>query len=213
MSDGRRIRYRTLLSTVPLKRLVGYTAPLPPRVEVAARRLEALDLLLVDVGFAGPGSLGVHWVYQPDQATLAYRMHLCHELSDELAPPGQGLYCLEVSHSRHRPLPSGNLQERIVDDLVRTGWLRTADQVTFYRERRFPSAYVLPRVGFASDAEVLLEHLRQLDILSIGRFGHWKYSNMEDALVDGRRVARTLADGRRGARALADALVPEGGRR
>ena len=48
-------------------------------------------------------------------------------------------------------------------------------------------------VPVSSHGVVCLDHFRQFDIRSIGRFGGWKYSNMEGALLDGRSAARSLA--------------------
>src|SRR4051812_27183903 len=118
----------------------------------ALGRLESTDLVLADVGFRDAEPCDIHWIYLPDPDVLAYRIHVVHALSDELMPRGHGLYCLEISHSRHRPLPAGDLRARVIEDLVRTRWLRDAGQVVFYRERRFPSSYVIPRVGFKQDA-------------------------------------------------------------
>ena len=191
-SDGTKVRYRTLVSTVPLRTLGRLLAPLPSAVDAAWRRLEATDLVLADVGFEGSGFDDVHWAYFPDPDVLAYRLHVVHSLSRSLMPKGHGLYCLEISHSPHRPLPQGSLRRRVVKDLVRTGWLRSSSQVRFYRERRFPCAYVIPRIGFARDAESLRDHARNLDIHSIGRFGEWKYCNQEDALMDGKCMAEQL---------------------
>jgi len=191
-NDGTRVRYRTLVSTIPLRTLGRLMAPLPGNADAACRRLEATDLVLADVGFEGTEFDDVHWAYLPDPDVLAYRLHVVHSLSRSLMPKGHGLYCLEISHSRHRPLPAGDLRRRVVDDLVRTRWLRSSRQVRFYRERRFSCAYVIPRVGFAQDSEALRAHARDLDIHSIGRFGEWKYCNQEDALMDGKRMAEQL---------------------
>jgi UDP-galactopyranose mutase len=192
LSDGTRVRYDQMVSTMPLTGLAALLAPLPPAQREAARRLECVDLLLVDVGFEGDQGADVHWVYFPDPDVLAYRLHAAHALSPAMAPANHGLYCLEISHSRHRPLPRGGIRRRVIDDLVRTRWLPSPDRVRFYRERRFPCSYVLPRVGFRQDADVLRAHALERDIHSIGRYGAWKYCNQEDALLDGRRVAETL---------------------
>lgn len=192
LSDGTQVRYRTLVSTLPLRTLGRLLAPLPEAERAAWRRLEATSLVLADVGFESPDVHDMHWAYLPDPDVLAYRLHLVHTLSQELMPPGHGLYCLEISHSHHRPLPPGDLRRRVVEDLLRTRWLRSARQVRFYRERRFPCAYVIPRIGFAQDAGILRAHARALDVHSIGRFGEWKYCNQEDALVDGKRMAEQL---------------------
>jgi protoporphyrinogen oxidase len=191
-SDGTMVHYRTLVSTISLSALGRLLVPLPAEVEAAWRRLESTDLTLVDVGFADPDIDDVHWAYLPDPEVLAYRLHLVHALSRELMPSGHGLYCLEISHSRHRPLPAGELRQRVLDDLVRTRWLRSAEQVRFYRERHLSCAYVIPRVGFARDAATLRDHASELGIHSIGRYGAWKYCNQEDALVDGKNLAEQL---------------------
>ena len=34
--------------------------------------------------------------------------------------------------------------------------------------------------------------LNEVDILSIGRYGDWNYSSMEDALLDGKRASKWL---------------------
>jgi hypothetical protein len=83
----------------------------------------------------------------------------------------------------------------VIDDLIRTGWLRSPHQVDFYRERRFPCAYVIPRQGCREDADILHEYLRQWNIWSAGRYGEWKYSNMEEALLDGKRAVEMAMAG------------------
>jgi protoporphyrinogen oxidase len=192
LNGGAVVRYDELVSTIPLHRLGTLLSPLPPHAQPAWSRMQATDLVLVDVGFKGPEDSETHWVYLPDPDVLPYRMHQAHALSPRLAPPGHGLYCAEISHSAHRPLPSGDLVQRVIADLVRTGWLRSPHQVVFTRERRLRCAYVIPAVGVAADAQRVLEHARSLGVHSIGRYGEWKYCNQEDALVDGRRVAEHI---------------------
>jgi len=192
LSTGTRVRYEAMASTMSLHRLGGLLGPLPASERAALARLECVDLLLVDVGFEGEEGADIHWAYLPDPDVLAYRLHSVHALSRELMPAGHGLYCLEISHSRHRPLPRENIRTRVIDDLVRTGWLRSASDVRFYRERRLPCSYVLPRVGYRRDASRLRDYARARNIHSIGRYGEWKYSNQEDALLDGRRLIESL---------------------
>jgi hypothetical protein len=60
--------------------------------------------------------------------------------------------------------------------------------VTFLRERRFRHAYAIPLLESAGAAANIRRYLEGLDVHAIGRYGEWKYSNMEDALLDGRKV-------------------------
>jgi protoporphyrinogen oxidase len=191
LSDGTSISYRRLVSSMPLDCLVAMVAPsnLVPHTRV--ERLDALDLVLVDIGVRNPVDDDVHWAYLPDADVLPYRVHLAHALSPRLAPPGCGLYCAEVSHSRHRPLRVDPLAA-VVDGLIETGWIVSKDDIVFRRVRSFERAYVLPTVGFRENATALRSALEEWDILSIGRFGEWTYSNMEDALISGREAAARL---------------------
>jgi protoporphyrinogen oxidase len=188
-SDGTEIRFDTLISTVPLPSLAAAAYPLPPDVISAGRSLESLDLVLVDIAARSAHDEGVHWAYLPDADTLGYRLHAVHNLSRDLVPPGEGLFTVEIAHSGHRLLPGGSLTGRVVRDLVRTGWISSEDDVTFARQRRRPCAYAVPLLGSMASATLIRSHLEGFGVCSVGRFGEWKYSNMEDAILDGRAVA------------------------
>jgi protoporphyrinogen oxidase len=193
LSDGRFISYDALISTIPLPTLAGYADRLPDDVRSASARLQALDLVLVDVGAKQRRDGGVHWSYLPDNDVLPYRIHAGHNLSPELTPQGEAVYCAEISHSRARPLPKGSLKELVLEDLIQIGLVKSRADVTFLRERRFRNAYALPLAGSASAARHVRNHLARLEVFSVGRYGEWKYSNIEDALVDGPvAVARVL---------------------
>ena len=160
---------------------------------VLTKPLESLDLLLIDVGVKHPVDSDVHWVYFPDPDVMAYRLHCCHTLSPRLAPPGHGLYCLEVTYSRHRPLPPAPLRVgrrrprpyRVDRSPVR------ASPSTASGAFRAPTYF--PRVGHKAVSAVACDRLAEFDIVSVGRYGEWTYSNMEDALLSGERAVAVAA--------------------
>jgi hypothetical protein len=47
--------------------------------------------------------------------------------------------------------------------------------------------------NYHESRETLLSFLKDLGIQSIGRYGDWNYSSMEDALLDGKRMAEKTA--------------------
>jgi protoporphyrinogen oxidase len=195
LSDGSVHSFGSVISTIPLPRLARITADLPPMVSKAAESLKAMDLVLVDVGVRRPRDEGEHWAYLPDADVLGYRLSTVHNLTDRLLPSGHGLYTVEIAHSSHRPLPGSSLQNQVVADLVRLGWLRSESDITFLRERRYACAYALPLIGSAQAAAATRRCLEAFDIHPVGRFGEWKYSNMEDALIDGRAAVDRVAVG------------------
>ena len=55
-----------------------------------------------------------------------------------------------------------------------------------------PHAYVIYDQWRERNLEKLLAQLRQDSIHSIGRYGQWKYSSMQEAVLDGKKIAETL---------------------
>ena len=196
LGDRSVVSFDTVISTIPLPRAARITDGLSSAAMTAARSLIALDLVLVDIGVRRPRDGGVHWAYLPDADVLAYRINAVHNLTDRMSPPGHGLYIVEIAHSPHRPLPHGSITRRTIADLIRSNWLRSESDVTFVRERHLSCAYALPLIGSAERATSVRRSLEALDIHSIGRYGEWKYSNMEDALIDGRAAADRLIGAR-----------------
>lgn len=194
-SDGSIHSFESLISTIPLPRLTTIADELPGSITKAAASLEAMDLVLVDIFTRHPMDEGEHWAYLPDADVLGYRLSALHNFTDRLLPRRLGLYTVEIAHSHHRPLPAGPVQSRVVADLVRLGWLRSDSDVAIVRERRYPCAYAVPLIGSAHAAALIRRCLEAFDILSIGRYGEWKYSNMEDALLDGYAAADRIVAG------------------
>lgn len=194
LDDGSTHSFESVISTIPLTRLARITDGLPPLVTEVAASLSAVDLVLVDIGVRCPRDEGVHWAYLPDADVLGFRLSAVHNLTDRLTPNGHGLYTVEIAHSANRPL-LGSSQRRVVADLMRLGWLRSEGDITFLQERRYGCAYALPLLGSAQAAAASRRHLEARDIHPVGRFAEWKYSNMEDALLDGRAVVDRLVHG------------------
>ena len=58
--------------------------------------------------------------------------------------------------------------------------------------RRIANAYVIYDFHYHESHAEIHEWLRSRGVFSIGRYGDWNYSSMEDALIDGRRTAGQL---------------------
>ena len=68
------------------------------------------------------------------------------------------------------------------------------DQIRFMLPRRIPNAYVIYDTAYGTSRATIHDWLKEAKVHSIGRYGDWNYSSMEDALIDGRRVAKKLAE-------------------
>ena len=152
-----------------------------------AATLEAAAVTVVEVGVRTRGSaLAAHWTYFPDPDIPFYRMTRLERISPELCPPGGGALLLEC--------PGRTAPDRghLLATLVKLGVIESPD-VEWYGTRVIPHAYVLFRSGWQRAADDVMRELAERGIRSIGRYGAWRYSNIEQCLISGFEAAASLS--------------------
>jgi protoporphyrinogen oxidase len=191
-ANGRAANFERLVSSLPLPDLIRLIKDAPRRVVEAASRLLCTSLVLVDVGISRSEWPDVHWMYFYDDDLIFARGSLPHRLSPSNAPLGCGSVQVEVYHSRYRPLETGDVLGRAMDDLYRTGLLRRDDRVLVARERRIPYANVLFDHERIPNLTVVRDYLTEIGIVTCGRYGEWDYHWTDDSIVSGWRAVDGL---------------------
>ena len=194
LSDGRVLDYSQLVSTISLPGLVRLVARggsgVPDEVLAAAGRLRATTVTYVCVAAKGPNRQPWHWIYLPEPEFHTYRIGSPSAVYAPLAPPDTATFYVEYSH--HGELSPERAEAYAVEDLVRSQMVHSADDVRFARAREIPHAYVLYDEAYGAAKAEILRFLEHAGILTVGRYGQWEYSSMEDALLGGRACARRL---------------------
>lgn len=193
LPGGEALAFDALVSTIPLPRLVqlcGEAAP--PAVRAAVARLRSTTVTYVNVAAKAHGE-GWHWLYFPGADYPFYRVGSASTAWPALAPAGLRSFYVEFSH--RGPLEPAWAEREAVAGLVRAGLIEAASDVRFAFARRIEDAYVLYDHAWGEAREVILGWLRSEGIESIGRYGGWEYSSMEDAIAAGLEVGARLAGG------------------
>lgn len=118
-----------------------------------------------------------------------YRVGSFSNAMPSMAPEGHSSLYIELS-DRERPVEE--LTPKVIEGLIAMGLIERAEQIDFIEERRIPHAYVIYDEPYEESREIIHQWLAEVDILSVGRYGDWNYSSMEDALLEGRRAADWL---------------------
>jgi len=188
---GERIGWEALVVTVPLPELLDRLAGEVPEEVLAARRaLRWVRVVNLCLGVEGPAPRPEHWLYLPDPDLPLYRVGFPSN-HGRLAPPGCHTVSAEASldPSGGDPEAAAAAMERALEAMglldparVRVRLVSVLDPayVVFDRRRR-------------DAVHVLRRYLAGRGIVLAGRWAEWKYSAMEDAVLDGMRVARRLA--------------------
>ena len=210
LSDGRQFRFNSLISTMPLPRLVeAMGAEAPDFVREAARHLRHVSVRCVNLGIGRADLTDKHWIYYPED-TVFHRIFVQGNASPHCnAPGGFGLTC-EITYSPDKPLPVDGeaLVQRCIDDCVRVGIIRADDPIWVSNQVDMPYAYVVYDHARAAQVEIIREWMAAADIVLAGRYSEWQYYNSDHAFVAGRKAAElALAMNAQGAPLLAPAAA------
>ncbi len=179
-TQGERLSYDVLLSTAPLPSLLSLIEELPAEVALRRSQLRQSPLRYFDVALRRAPGQPYHWVYVPEARYPFYRVGSYSNFSRHMVPEGCGSLYVELAE-RDVADPT-SLWERTVAGLIELGWLTSPSDVQFHRLRSLDPAYVLYDAHHGEATAAVREYLSQRSVLSVGRYGGWNYSSMEDAL-------------------------------
>lgn len=193
LSDGRRIQYETLISTIPLPSLIASMETAPLEIRRAAGGLRHIAVTNLNLGFDAPSPVPYHWVYFPEPSFPFYRAGIYSNLCPASVPEGHGAFYVEVSHRPDERLDTAALARECAERLRDVGMVPQSARLRHVRAVEIPVAYVIHDRWRREALPRLEEYLGRHGILSIGRYGAWEYSAMEDALWQGRTAAASLS--------------------
>lgn len=188
-ADGSREYYEYLVSSLPLPELITMLDGVPAIIKDNAAGLWATSVALVSLALGKPQA-GEHlWFYIYDQGILPARVHAPHLKSGDNVPTGCSSLQFEIYFSRHAPLElsSEELTEHVVSAAVKMN-LFTLQELICSDFRVLPYAFVAFDHKMIKRRDMLLQHLKEREIISIGRFGEWDYLWADQCFMSGKKV-------------------------
>ena len=190
LGDGERLAYDTAVSTISLPGLVDLIVDeLPAEVAAARRALRWVRVLNIALGVRGPAPVPEHWRYFPDPAVPYYRVGFPSN-HGRLAPEGCHTVSVEISFDPGH----GDVDEAV----------RRSDAALEAAGLVDPTAVQVRQLTMVDPAYVVFDHHRKEAVATLrrwlsseglrlsGRWAEWKYSAMEDAILDGMAAARRI---------------------
>ena len=190
--DGRTESYETLVSTMPVPELVRRCTDLPKAIREAAEGLRCVSVYNVNLGVAREQVSDKHWIYFPEREYPFYRAGFPMNFSPALGRPGCSSLYVEISHQPESVTPPSELIRQIRAGLERAGIFRPDDEILVADVKDIRYAYVLFDRHRARTLPAILAELESRGIHSIGRYGRWEHTSMEDAIAQGRQLAEKL---------------------
>jgi protoporphyrinogen oxidase len=154
--------------------------------------LRWVSVYSINLGIARERISDKHWIYFPERAYPFYRAGFPMNFSPSLGPPGCSSLYVEISHLPHVTGPSSEVIGLARRGLEHAGILRHRDEIIVADVKNIQYAYVLFDRHRARAVPQILSELKRRGIHSIGRYGLWEHTSMEDAIGQGRSMAETL---------------------
>jgi len=187
------VRFRRLINTAPLNEFVAMTADAPAAVKRAAASLRHNTVYVLNLGARGVKS-DMHWGYFPEDRFPFYRAGIATNFSKYLAPDGLASFYIEMS-TDGRALDLASAEEETIRGLKACGLIRSSSQIVQKFWLKIPCAYVIYNRERAKALPVISGWLKDHKVQSIGRYGAWKYSFMEESVKEGLEAADKILRG------------------
>ncbi len=191
-ADGSRDGFDRLVSTISLPGLIDMIlSELPEEVSGARSVLRWVRVLNVALGVEGTAPSPEHWLYFPDRELPFYRVGFPSN-HGRLAPDGCHTASVEVSLD-----PEGSdvvAEAGLAEAALAEAGLLDPNRVRVRQLTVVDPAYVVFDHRRQSAVACLRRFLGEHGVVLSGRWAEWKYSAMEDAILDGFSVARRLAE-------------------
>jgi protoporphyrinogen oxidase len=192
LSNGAKITYNNLVSTIPLPELLKIMSSLPSKVREAAGNLRFSSVLYFNLGLSRHVGHDYHWLYIPEEKFPYYRIGFFSHVVPSLAPRGKSSLYIEISH--RGPLKTKRLVPLVHKGLKDMGIIRSKKDIIVSDIRDIKYGYVIFDNNYYSSTSTIFKFLSEQGIYPAGRYGAWKYSAMEDAILEGKYLAEQIID-------------------
>jgi protoporphyrinogen oxidase len=190
--NGTAYRYKALLNTSPLNRLIKKMIR-SDRAEIleATEQLKHNSVSVVGVGLDVKGDRKTSWMYFPDASSPFYRLTHLHNYALTITPKGgcQSALMAEVAFPQERCEDETTLIPKVIEGMVETGVMNTVDRdkiiSTWHTHATY--GYPIPTLDRDRALETIQPYLEAHQVYSRGRFGGWRYEvgNMDHAFMQG----------------------------
>jgi protoporphyrinogen oxidase len=196
LRDGEEIEYDALVNTMPLDRFLALADGLPEAVRQAASVLRSVSVINLNLGVEREVISDRHWVYFPEPEFAFYRVGFPAAFAPGTAPAGCSSMYVEMSATRGGMIEERDVYDACLSGLRRAGILRPDDKVVARKMFVIEPAYVVYDQDRRVALPAIFAALERERVFSVGRFGGWEYSSMEDAMRHGMQVSERLARSR-----------------
>lgn len=185
-------KYDYLVSSMPLPELIKSIEKCPPKIKNAAQKLKWVSVYCVNLGINRSNISDKHWIYFSEKNFIFHRVGFQSNFSDFVVPKGTSSLYIEISFPGNKKINEKNILSSVRNDLKKAGIIKKDEEIILCQSMLMKYAYVIYDKDYFKNTALIHKYLKKNNIFSIGRYGNWDYSAMEDAILAGRKTAQEI---------------------
>ncbi|MDZ7623774.1 MAG: FAD-dependent oxidoreductase [Ignavibacteriaceae bacterium] len=189
LSDGAEVKYEYLINTIPLDSFLNTFDSLPSDILASLKLLKRNSTTLLHILGKGKIKKEEHWIYVPDPTIPFYRITIPGNINPANCPTEHFALTLEFGGD---VFENKLVLDASIEALKAMGILNENNTDIEFCWRLIDCSYVIYDENRKMTLKKIFPFLQRNQIWSIGRYGSWEYSNMEDAILHGRKVAEQI---------------------
>lgn len=183
------VKFDVIVSTIPIPELIKVLYPEDKKIITLADKLNYISVLNLNFGIYHPLVTSKHWLYFPEKDKVFYRVGFPSNVSGAVAPDGMSSISVEVSYTAGKyKINRDELIKKTKEQLVQIGFLKNKKNIIVELPLDIKYAYAVFDKTREKAIGEILDYLRKNNIFSIGRYGAWEYTSMEDSIWTGKLI-------------------------
>ena len=190
--DGRKEKFDTLISSIPLPRLDKIITALPEDIKISFKKLRWISIYNVNLGVKAKVCPGRHWIYFPQKNIPFFRAGFFHNFSSHLAPEGHGSIYADISYSKDSPILRKEIGAQIRKHLIAVGIIKDESEICCEKINDIKYGYPVYDKSYTLARKKILNFLSGNNVISRGRYGGWRYLSMEDVILEAEKTVKDV---------------------
>jgi len=189
LKDGSIFKFSRLVNTMPLAELIMRTENVPDLVRKAAGMLNWTNITILNLSVKGL-TIGYNWVYVPESKYPFFRFGNYTKVAPNKNRPE--IFNLYIEFSGGKEFSVIPPLNDILSNLKEMKVLDKNAEIIESLVLPVKYAYIVYDKHRDDAVKTVQEYLIANGVSSVGRFGNWEYSSMEDAIILGKNTADLL---------------------
>lgn len=190
LSNGETVSYNNLVNTIPFNKFLNllniqeYTS--------FSNELSYNKVLVFNLGFDKKSTYNnTDWIYFPDKNINFYRAGFYDNI---LSTDKLSMY-IEIGYSKESIIDESTINKELsltLDNLKKCKIIDDTFKLVKYESIIMDPAYVHIDTEHDKKVKQIINELEKDNVYSVGRYGSWTYSSMEDAMLQSKELVKKI---------------------